>query len=187
MNTQIHEYAILHFYILKASHILSIHCVHTCMLSFLCIQLEMSCGFFGLEAINDLLLSLSIFSFLFSTSHPFSLAPTFCHPLTLSDPFTFLLCCVTEHTILQCILGCASDVFFAFSFVSEKSAHTNICFCCCMILFARTEMTAVHDEFAAHQNRLHQMRFMRNDSMTTHKYANMHQNGNKKCWDLFFS
>lgn len=55
-----------------------------------------------------------------------------------------------------------------------------------MILFARTEMTAVHDEFAAHQNRLHQMRFMRNDSMTTHKYANMHQNGNKKCWDLFF-
>lgn len=55
-----------------------------------------------------------------------------------------------------------------------------------MILFARTEMTAVHDEFAAHLNRLHQMRFMRNDSMTTHKFANMHQNENKKCWDLFF-
>lgn len=124
MNTQIHEYAILHFYILKASHILSIHCVHTCMLSFLCIQLEMSCGFFGLEAINDLLLSLSLLSPFFQ---PLSLSRLLPHAVTLLLYRTHLLfyCAASPNTPYYNAFSVVLQMFFSPSLSYPKNQRTQ--------------------------------------------------------------
>lgn len=128
MNTQIHEYAILHFYILKASHILSIHCVHTCMLSFLCIQLEMSCGFFGLEAINDLLLSLS----LYLLSPLLNLSPFLACSLMLSPSYSIgpiyffiVLRHRTHHTTMHSRL-CFRCFFRLLFRIRKISAHKHM-------------------------------------------------------------